>query len=118
MEESKKFIEKHIQRIIEEFDFEKQKIKNPGKCPCYLNGKCHDIQDLNCFLCFCPEYDNSKEEGGCKIGSEKGKWFFNEKLPKGKIWDCSDCDYPHRKEVVEGWLKGIWLRGVKLKYLV
>jgi len=106
--QTKNFIEKHIQNIIDEFDFEKQKGKNSDKCPCYSEGKCHDVENLNCFLCYCPEYDNSKIEGGCKINSEKGKWFFDEKFPAGKIWDCSSCDYPHKEEIVKKYLKKVF----------
>ena len=102
---TKQFIEKHIQRVIEEFDFENQKEKNPDRCPCYKNKKCHEVEELNCFLCYCPEYDNSLEEGGCKISSQKGKWFV-----KGdkKIWDCSDCEHPHKKEIVEKYLRRLF----------
>lgn len=102
---TKEFIERHIQKIINEFDFENQKLKNSKSCPCFVDGKCHEVENLNCFLCFCPEYDNSKEEGGCKRGSLKGKWFV--KRDK-KIWDCSDCDYPHKKETVEKHLKKVF----------
>jgi Zn-finger protein len=105
---TKKFIEQHIKKIIDEFDFENRKEKFPDECPCYTGKKCHNIHGLNCFLCFCPEYDNSKTEGGCKINSSKGKWLVNEKLPAGKIWDCSDCDYPHKKETAEKYLKNIF----------
>lgn len=90
--------------VLEDFSFKCMQKKFPGKCPCYVEGgPCHDMlpEELNCFFCFCPEYDVSCEEGGCKIGSKKGKWFFSDKLPRGKIWDCSDCVYPHRVEVVE-----------------
>ena len=105
---TKNFIENHIKKIVEEFDFENQKKKNPEKCPCYSKEKCHEISELNCFLCYCPEYDNTKKEGGCRRGSEKGKWLFNEKLPAGKIWDCSNCSYPHKKEIVEKYLKSVF----------
>ena len=100
-------IEQHIQKIIKEFNFVNRKNKHPHDCPCYIGKPCHNIppEKLNCFLCYCPEYKSELEEGGCKINNPNGKWLFNEKLPKGKIWDCSDCDYPHRKEVVEKYLK-------------
>jgi len=104
----KKFIEQHIERIIKEFDFENQKKNKPDKCICYSKGKCHKIESLNCFLCYCPEYENSDESGGCRIKSLKGKWIFNEKLSSGKIWDCSDCDYPHKRELVEKHLKKVF----------
>jgi Zn-finger protein len=43
-------------------------------------------------------YDSSKEEGGCRVGSSAGKWHANPKKSTGRVWDCSDCDYPHRVE--------------------
>ena len=92
---------------IEDFSFENRRKKFPNECPCYIENKpCHNMspKELNCFLCFCPEYDTSKEEGGCKINSKDGKWFFSDKLPKGKIWDCSDCIYPHKKEIVRKYM--------------
>ncbi len=112
-----KFIEKHIEKIINQFKFQNQKNINPNSCLCYKNNKtCHESvlnkKEHNCFLCYCPEYDNSKEQGGCLKNNplKKGKWFFNEKLksksnPEGKIWDCSDCCYPHQEEIVRKFLK-------------
>jgi dUTP pyrophosphatase len=107
---------KHIQKIIKEFNFLNRKNKYPNECPCYTNKICHNLPEekLNCFLCYCPEY-KSEIEGGCKINNPNGKWLFNEKLPKGKIWDCSDCDYPHREEIVEKYLKRIFLSKNKMQ---
>ena len=64
---------------------------------------CHNLEPekLNCFLCYCPEYS----EEGCKINNPNGKWL---ETPNGKIWDCSDCDYPHKEEIVERYLKKIF----------
>jgi len=104
-------INSHVDKIISEFNFENRKSKYPEACPCYIQNKpCHDLdgKEMNCFLCYCPEYDNSREEGGCKINSAKGKWFFNDKLPKGKIWDCSDCEIPHKEETVKKHLKKLF----------
>jgi Zn-finger protein len=100
-------IERHIQNILNEFNFQNRKNKYPNACPCYKGKICHNIspEKLNCFLCYCPEYKSEEIEGGCKINSQKGKWFLSDKLPKGKIWDCSDCDYPHREETVKIYLK-------------
>jgi dUTP pyrophosphatase len=105
---------KHIQKIIKEFNFLNRKNKHPNECPCYKDKPCHNLPELNCFLCYCPEY-KSKIEGGCKINNPNGKWLFNEKLPKGKIWDCSNCDYPHREEIVEKYLKSIFLSKNKMQ---
>ena len=107
-DKTKEFIESHINRIINEFNFKKRKEKNPEECLCYQQDKpCHEIpkEEFNCFLCYCPEYDSIKSEGGCKLNSKKGKWFYHHDLPKGKIWDCSDCDYPHRIGTVKKYLK-------------
>jgi len=103
-------INEHLSKIISEFRFSNRKLKHSKECPCYKQNKpCHNTDgELNCFLCYCPEYDNSKTEGGCKINSPNGKWHFNEKLPKGKIWDCSDCEIPHKEEVVKKHLKGLF----------
>lgn len=107
MAEADKLIEERINLIIKEFDFENRK-KNTEECPCYKeNKKCHNIENLNCLLCYCPNYIKT-EEGGCKINNPKGKWFFHSNLPKGKIWDCSDCDWPHKEENVKEVLKKIF----------
>ncbi len=104
--EEKKFIEQHINKIIKEFDFENQKLKNSNECICFKeNKKCHDISEMNCFFCYCPEYDNSKIEGGCKINSKNGKWFFADGK---KIWDCGDCEYPHKEEIVRKYLRRLF----------
>ena len=105
--QAKNLILQRINLIIKEFNFKNRKAKHPTECPCYLQNKpCHNLpeEELNCFLCYCPEYDLTKQEGGCKINNPKGKWLFNEKLLKSKIWDCSNCDYPHRPEIVKMYL--------------
>lgn len=106
-EYAKHLINGRIEKILEEYDYEKRKINNKNECPCYSedNGKCHNINDLNCFFCYCPEYDLSREEGGCKINNKHGKWHYSELLKNGKIWDCSNCVYPHEKSTVRSYLK-------------
>jgi len=105
--QAKQLILQRINLIIKEFNFKNRKSKYPNECPCYLQNKpCHNLseEEHNCFLCYCPEYDLTKEEGGCKINNPNGKWLFNEKLSKGKIWDCSNCNYPHKQEVAKMYL--------------
>ena len=34
----------------------------------------------------------------------KGKFIFYPNSPTGEIWDCTDCDYPNREEVVRKFL--------------
>jgi Zn-finger protein len=105
-EKAKDIIEKRIDTLIDEWDFEIRKKNNLSECVCYKqNKKCHDVQDLNCLFCFCPNYDRSVKEGKCKINSPKGKYIDNH---EGKILDCSDCDFPHSKEVVKKILMRIY----------
>ncbi len=89
-------IEKKNEEIISMWDFDKQKKANPNGCICYeQDKKCHNIENLNCFFCYCPNYDRTVKEGKCKINSSKAKYIDNH---EGKILDCSDCDFPHTKE--------------------
>ncbi len=115
--QTEQFINQQIQKIIKEFNFLNRKQKYPNECPCYTGKICHNIspEKLNCFLCYCPEYNSELEEGGCRINNPNGKWLFNYKLPKGKIWDCSDCDYSHRVEIVEKYLKKIFFQKNKMQ---
>ena len=108
---AKKLIVQRIEKILQEWDFEKRKKENPKECFCYTEGKCHNIPDLNCFFCYCPEYDLSKQEGGCRINDRRGNWFYHNNLPKGKIWDCSGCDFPHKKENIKKYLLEIFKKG-------
>jgi len=70
----KEAIDKKVSAMLEIFSFDSMCEKFPDFCPCYKDKKpCHDIEgsELNCFFCFCPEYDNSVEEGGCKRSSKR-----------------------------------------------
>lgn len=93
-----KKIKNNLEETINIWDFETRKKSYPESCICYQeNKKCHNIENLNCFFCYCPEYNRSLEEGGCKINSPSGKYI---KTTNGKIWDCSGCTFPHEKENV------------------
>ena len=109
----KKVIEKRIEIILEEFSFKTRKNRNTEECPCYSQNKpCHNLpeSELNCFFCLCPEYDSNNEQGGCRADNPegKGKWFYHPELKKGKIWDCSDCTYPHKEENIRKYLSRIF----------
>ena len=111
-EKVRRLIESHIEIILEDSSFKRMKVNHPDKCPYFTADKpCHSNipeEEFSCFFCLCPRYNNSKPEGGCVIGSRKGKWFYHSKLQKGKIWDCSCCDYPHRKETVRNYLRRLF----------
>lgn len=90
---------------LKSWDFEIRSKTHPHECPCYTGQPCHKLP-LNCLLCFCPEYDLSKEEGGCKRKGD-GQWFYHPNLPNKKVWDCSNCDWPHKKDNIKKYLKAI-----------
>ena len=108
-----------INVVIEENILANKKEKDPDACPCYNGNRCHkDLEDneLVCLFCICPRYDMSTGEGGCNINSQYGKWFYHKNLPKGKIWDCSDCKLPHTEEFVRNYLEELsFLRLEKIR---
>lgn len=101
-----KFTTENISLVIEKTSFKIRSKKYPDKCPYYTEGiACHqEVKDLNCFLCACPNYKSTELAGGCRIGSKKGKYYFNKNLPEGKVWDCSDCSINHSPNEVKKYL--------------
>ena len=100
-----------IKKIIGKYTFQNRKKEHVDFCPCYNGTKCHKIleNELICLFCYCPEYEINEEflEGRCKIENPLGKYFYHPNLPYGKIWDCSECITPQKKEYVSNFLKRI-----------
>ncbi len=47
--------------LIEYFLYENMQKNEPDFCLLYKeNKKCHDMKNLNCYLCACPEFRSSK----------------------------------------------------------
>ncbi len=77
----KEFFDKQLDFSTKHFNFK--------DCPYY---PCHKVEgEINCLFCYCPFYPCNN-----KIG--QGKWL---KLKGKKIYDCSDCYFIHRDEVVK-----------------
>jgi Zn-finger protein len=96
----------NIGSIIEHTSFEKRSKRDKSECPYYeLEKPCHDIEDLNCLLCACPNYESDTLKGGCRINSSYGKITEHENLPEGQVWDCSNCSIGHDKDFVKSWLE-------------
>lgn len=96
-------------KIIEYFDFDNMVKEENDFCPLYKdNKKCHDMKNLNCYLCACPHFrfdDKGIEEKGsktlysfCEIESKNGKEITYE---QSIHQDCSDCSVPHTKAYVK-----------------
>lgn len=98
------------QEIIEYFRFENMVKNEPDFCPLYKdNKKCHDMEDLNCYLCACPHFrfdDNGfkKNPDGkvlysvCSIKSKKGSEYVGDNYIHQ---NCSDCIVPHKRKYIE-----------------
>lgn len=97
------------EKIIEYFDFENMKKKEPDFCPLYAkNKKCHEIESLNCYLCSCPNFrfkdtgiqkiEEKTQFSLCNIDSKDGKQgIYGTKIHQ----DCSKCSVPHHTSYVE-----------------
>tara|TARA_Y100000310_G_C20640218_1_gene793489 strand:+ start:672 stop:1106 length:435 start_codon:yes stop_codon:yes gene_type:complete len=96
----------NLDEIIKQTSFEVRSRNYSHECPYYVsNKKCHDLEDLNCFLCACPNYNSGSLIGGCEIESKSGKWHYHKNLPKGKVWDCFDCSVNHSSGEVRDYIE-------------
>jgi Zn-finger protein len=81
--------------IIEYFDYENLKEKEPDFCPLFeKNKKCHNIEKLNCYLCGCPNLRFDSDGSICSIDSPNGKKINTHQ-------DCSGCTIPHNKDFIK-----------------
>ena len=92
-----KLSSENIPEIIEETSFRIRSKKYPEYCTLYEGGiSCHpQIKDLNCFLCACPQYNTTTDEGKCEINSKFHKYSSPAKTSSGRILDCTDCAAYH-----------------------
>lgn len=110
----KKIVEKLVaknctkEQIVEYFKFENMAKNESDFCPLYAeNKKCHDMKNLNCYLCACPNFrfnDNGIEKvdgktkySYCSIESKEGKTgIYGDAIHQ----DCSNCLVPHAKSYI------------------
>jgi len=94
--------------VIEYFDYENMVKKEPDFCPLFKEPKkCHDIDELNCYLCACPNFRLSQAKSTCNINSKDGGSIVSKK--DGFIHqDCSKCSVPHTKEYVKKHFNRSW----------
>ena len=107
----KKIMEKlsHLSddEVIEYFRFENMVLKEPDFCPLYKdNKKCHNIENLNCYLCGCPNFRLTNIKSCCDINSKNGKSI---KDKDGFIHqDCSECIIPHNEIYIKKYFNKNW----------
>jgi len=85
-----KYRKLHIERII-------QATMNLYDQPNSICKKCHDMENICCFFCYCPLYEED-ECGG------------NYKILKNGVKDCSNCTIPHTPEFVREYLTKMYER--------
>lgn len=86
--------------IVEYFNFSNMVQAEPDFCPLYKENKqCHEMENLNCYLCACPNFRVTKTKSHCAINSKDGGSI---KANDGFIHqDCSKCLVPHKKDYVK-----------------
>ena len=103
----------NLDEIIEKFSFRHMQAENTDSCCMFANNKvCHsmNIDELNCFGCYCPNYDleiaydksvELYKLGKCNINSKFGIYKqtgTKSDLPKEYLVpNCSNCTIPHNK---------------------
>ena len=94
--------------VIAYFRFENMVIHEPNFCPLYgSNKKCHDTEELNCYLCACHNFSFNdigftEVEGKtlfstCSIDSPDGERFTTDTAIHQ---NCSGCLVPHRESTI------------------
>ena len=102
--------------VIAYFRFENMRIKEPDFCPLYAeNKKCHDMEDLNCYLCACPNFrfndkgfkdlEGRSLKSYCTIDSKEGDIF---KTDDAIHQNCSGCTVPHHEAYIKKYFKRDW----------
>ena len=102
--------------IIDYFDFDNMVEHENDFCPLYKdNKKCHDMDELNCYLCACPNFrfnddgikkvDDKTQYSFCGINSKYGKQgVYGDKIHQ----DCSGCLIPHGKFYIKKYFDLDW----------
>ncbi len=106
-----------IKEKIEYFNYSNLKIKEPDFCPLFAQNKvCHEMENLNCYLCGCPNFrfndEGFREINGkkvlsyCSIDSKDGRVL---ETPTAFHQDCSNCQIPHHQKFIEKNFDNNWL---------
>lgn len=94
------------EQIIDYFDYDNMAKEEIEFCPLYKMGKkCHNMKELNCYLCGCPNFRFNDEGIGIYNGYKiLSKCDINNGSSVGRggavHQDCSKCTVPHHKAYV------------------
>lgn len=109
------------EEVIQYFRFENMVINERDFCPLYQeNKKCHETDELNCYLCACPNFRfNDKgltKEGEktifstCSIDSPDGDRYIH---ANAIHQNCSGCLVPHKESYIKKVFSRDWLAIMK-----
>lgn len=107
--------------VIEYFRFENMVVHENEFCPLYAkNKKCHETEELNCYLCACPNFrfndsgfkkeDERTLYSHCSIESPDGDRYINETAIHQ---NCAGCLVPHRESYIQKLFDRDWLKIMK-----
>ncbi len=107
--------------VIEYFRFENMLLKEPDFCPLYAkNKKCHEGEELNCYLCACPNFrfedEGFKEQekrilySKCNINSKDGSQYISETAIHQ---NCAGCFVPHDESYIKKNFDRDWFHVMK-----
>lgn len=102
-----------VNEIIKNFSFKTMQEECANSCYMLKKNKvCHNMEttELNCFGCYCPNYqievlyDNDLQKykvGKCKINSKFGVYKLSKTRTKPSkeylVLNCTNCTIPHNK---------------------
>ena len=106
--------------VVQYFIFENMVKNEPTFCALYAtNTKCHEMYELNCYMCGCPHFrfnqtpiieDEIEYHSICSINSKNGKRFYS----KSQVHqDCSGCKVPHAENYIFRHFDRDWLKMMK-----
>ncbi len=93
--------------IIKYFRYDNMAKKEIDFCPLYKdNKKCHQIEDLNCYLCGCSNFRLDANKSYCDIDSIDGGKIVGK---NGFVHqDCSNCTVPHKEDFIKKVFNRSW----------
>jgi len=104
------------EEVITYFRFDNMVKNEPDFCPLYKdNKKCHDMPELNCYLCACPNFrfknkgfkqiDNKTLFSICDIDSKDGSQYISDDAIHQ---NCAGCLVPHHEAYIKKVFKRDW----------
>ncbi|WP_309497517.1 hypothetical protein [Sulfurovum sp.] len=106
--------------IVQYFIFENMVKNEPDFCELYAtNTKCHEMYELNCYMCGCPHFrfnqsppmqDGLEYHSVCSINSKRGKRSITDEQVHQ---DCSGCTIPHGEDYIFSNFNTDWRKMMK-----